>query len=118
MSIHQLFKDNEKLIYKISTYFYNVDKKDLYQAGLLGLLKAYNNYHQNATCKFSSYAYDYIYGEMYNLANNRLIKTNSKLLKLYNMIEKARYTLAQKYERVPSNEEVASFLNIDICLSV
>ena len=51
---------------------------------------------------------------MYALANNRILKVNKNILKLANLIEKTRYKLAQKYDRIPSNEEVATFLNIDI----
>lgn len=112
MNIESLIKCNTNLIYKIAQSFYGVPKEDLFQAGVLGILKAYKNYKRDGEVKFSSYAYDYIYGEMYTLVNNKTIKVNKDILKLYKMIEKTRYTLAQKYNRVPSNKEIAMFLEI------
>ena len=112
MNIESLIKCNTNLIYKIAQSFYGVPKEDLFQAGVLGILKAYKNYKRDGEVKFSSYAYDYIYGEMYTLVNNKTIKVNKDILKLYKTIEKTRYTLAQKYNRVPSNKEIAMFLEI------
>ncbi len=107
-----LIKENEALIFKIANSFYGVEKEDLFQAGVLGLIKAYQNYDANANTKFSSYAYNYIYGEMYMLAHNKTLKINKDILKLYHDIEKTRYALAQKYGRIPSNNEVALFLEM------
>ena len=112
MTIEDIIRGNTNLIYKIASKFYGAETDDLYQAGVLGLLKAYKNYKDNGTTKFSTYAYDYIYGEMYMLVNNRAMKINKDILKLYRMIEKTRFALAQKYNRIPSNNEIASFLEL------
>ncbi|MBQ6840636.1 MAG: sigma-70 family RNA polymerase sigma factor [Bacilli bacterium] len=112
MTIEDIIRGNTNLIYKIASKFYGVETDDLFQAGVLGLLKAYKNYKDNGTTKFSTYAYEYIYGEMYMLVNNRTMKINKDILKLYRMIEKTRFALAQRYNRVPSNSEIASFLEI------
>lgn len=111
--IEDIINNNQGLIYKISNMFYGVEKDDLYQAGVLGLLKAYKNYRDDSNTKFSSYAYEYIYGEMYNLAHSKTIKINKDVLKLYKLIEKTRYELAQKYEKIPDNYEIANFLGIE-----
>ena len=113
MQIDKLIESNQKMIYKIASSFYNVDMEDLYQAGVLGLLKAYKNYNHRSNAKFSSYAYDYIYGEMYSLVNNRNIKISKDILKLYRMIEKTRSVLCQKLGHVPNDKEVANFLEMD-----
>lgn len=112
MTIEEIIRGNTNLIYKIASKFYGVESDDLFQAGVLGLLKAYRNYKDNGTTKFSTYAYEYIYGEMYMLVNNRAMKINKDILKLYRMIEKTRFALAQKYNRVPNNSEIASFLEL------
>lgn len=112
MTIDQIISSNTNLIYKIASKFYGAEKEDLYQAGVLGLLKAYKNYQNNGNTKFSSYAYDYIYGEMYLLVSNKTLKINKDILKLYRLIEKTRFALAQKYNRIPSNMEIASFLEL------
>lgn len=109
----RIIRENAGLIWKITEKFYNVDKKDLFQAGALGIVKAYRNYKKDGTTKFSSYAYDYIFGEMYSLANSREIKVSRDIKKLYLLIEKTRYKLAQRLERVPNNHELAQFLEMD-----
>ena len=115
MTTNELINSNMGLIRKIANKFYNTDKEDLIQVGVIGLLKAYQNFKDNGETKFSTYAYSYIFGEMYQLVNsNRNIKVSKDLLKIYKMVEKTRYELAQRMNRVPTNEEVALFLELDI----
>lgn len=105
---------HEKLIYKIATKFYDIPKEDLYQAGVIGIIKAYNNFVDNGTTKFTTYAYNYIFGEMYELQNNlRTIRLNKNILGLYKRIEKTKYILAQKLDHIPSVQEISEFLGID-----
>jgi len=104
---------HEKLIYKIATKFHEIPKEDLYQAGVIGLIKAYNNYNKQSDTKFTTYAYNYIFGEMYDLANNtRTIKLNKNILKTYKKIEEAKQQLSQKLGYYPSKYEVSKFLSI------
>ena len=114
MNKEKVLKDNEKMIWKITSYFYGVDKNDLFQAGVVGLFKALVTYKTNNTTKFSTYAHDYIYGEMYLLAANKNIKISKDILKLYKEIERTRYILAQKYSKVPSNMELSEFLGLPL----
>lgn len=114
MELEQIITLNEKLIYKIASKFFDVPKEDLYQAGVIGIIKAYKNYKQDSTTKFSTYAYNYIYGEMYELANNlRSIKLSKDVLKIYKQIERTKYLLAQQLNRIPSIQEISSYLQID-----
>lgn len=113
MDIEKIITLHENLIYKLTTKFYDIPKEDLYQAGVIGLIKAYNNYQPDSSSKFTTYAYPYIYGEMYELANSlRSIKLNKDVLKLYKKIEQTKYLLAQKLERLPSSEELSLYLEI------
>ncbi len=114
MKIEEIIKVHEKLIYKIASKFYNYDKEDLYQVGVIGLMKALKNYKENSETKFTTYAYEYIFGEMYRLVNDsRTIKLNRDILKLYKKIEQTRYLLAQKNCAFPTNGEIALYLEID-----
>lgn len=114
MDIEQIISLNEKLIYKIANKFYDVPKEDLYQAGVIGVIKAYKNYKRSQDTKFSTYAYNYIYGEMYELANNlRTIKLSKDVLRIYKQIEKTKYLLAQSLNRIPSTSEISTYLNMD-----
>lgn len=113
MELEQVIKLNERLIYKIANKFNSLPIEDLYQAGVIGLIKAYNNYKQSMNAKFTTYAYNYIFGEMYELANNtRSIKLNKDILKTYKKIESTKQLLQQKMNREPSIQEVSLFLNI------
>lgn len=114
MNYDLVVKDNEKMIWKIASHFYGVDKDDLFQAGVVGLLKALQNYKSNGNTKFSTYAHDYIFGEMYILANNKNIKVSKDILKLYKKIESTRYMLAQKINKIPSNLELSEFLGLPL----
>lgn len=117
MDEYSLTLKYEKLIYKIAKKFYNVELDDLYQAGCIGLIKAYRNYDETSETPFINYAYKYIFGEMYDLANkSRDIKLNKAYLKLYKKIEEARMSLAHKIGRMPSSDEICSYLEIDSSL--
>ena len=115
MTTNELTEKNMGLINNIANKFYNYSKEDLIQVGVIGLIKAYQNYKTTETAKFSTYAYTYIFGEMYNLVNtNRNIKISKDLLKIYKLVEKTKYDLAQKLGYIPTNEEVAIYLEQDI----
>ena len=109
--LETVIKLHEKLIYKIATKFHDAPKEDLYQAGVIGIINAYKNFKDDGTTKFTTYAYNYIFGEMYDFVNNlRSIKLNKKILKVFKQIEQAKYLLAQKLNHLPSDQEIASFL--------
>ncbi len=103
------------LIKHIAAKFYEVPFEDLMQAGAIGVLKAYKNYRQNNNVKFSSYAYDYIFGEMYELVmKNRKIKATKDILKLAKQIEHARNALSLKLGKIPNYEELSQYLKIPL----
>ena len=113
MTTNELIDAHMGLIKKIANKFYNASREDLIQVGVIGLLKAYQNF-KSGEAKFSTYAYPYIFGEMYQLVNsNKDIKVSKDLLKLYKVVEKTRYELAQRLHYVPSDKEVAQFLEMD-----
>ena len=117
MTTNELIETHMGLIKKIANKFYNCSRDDLIQVGVIGLLKAYQNYKDTQSAKFSTYAYPYIFGEMYQLVHsNRDIKVSKDMLKLYKLIEKTRYELAQRFGYVPNDAEVAQFLELEISL--
>ncbi len=114
MTEERLIRENEWLIQSVAKHFYHAEKADLYQAGALGIIKAYQNYQKKGTTKFSSYAYPYVFGEMYQLVfQNQGIKLSKDVLRTYQKIEMARSRLAQRIHKVPNNDEVALFLEMD-----
>lgn len=115
MTIEEAITNNQKLVYYISNYFKNYNnKEDLYQAGYMGIVKAYHNYNPNIDCKFSTYAYSYILGEMRKtVREDKGIKISREISKLNLKIEKAYIKLSQKLMRNPSVSEIANFLEMD-----
>ena len=111
--LEELIKSSTGLIWMVAKKFYGVDKNDLYQAGVLGVIKAYQNYVDDGKSKFSTYAYNYIFGEMYSLANNREIKLNKDINRLLKMIELGKARLSQEIMRMPSNKELAAYLEME-----
>ncbi len=115
MTTNELIESHMGLIKKIASKFYNYEREDLVQLGVIGLLNAYRNFKDNGETQFSTYAYSYIFGEMYAAVNaNRNIKVSKDLLKIYRTVEKTKYELAQLNNRIPSYEEVALFLELDV----
>ena len=112
--ITSLIIENERLIYSIANYFKNYNsREDLYQAGCLGLVCAYKKYDPNMNCKFTTYAYPYILGEMRKLVReDKGIKVSIEITKLNLKIEKAYILLSQKLMKEPSIQEIANFLEI------
>ena len=112
--ITNLILNNEKLIYSITNYFKNYNsREDLYQAGCLGLINAYKKYNPNMNCKFTTYAYPYILGEMRKLVReDKGIKISREITKLNLKIEKAYILLTQKLMKEPSTLEIANYLEI------
>lgn len=103
------------LIYAIiRDHFKGYDVEDLYQVGVIGIMKACNNYKRDMNTKFSTYAYKYIYGEIYAYVNNnKIIKIAKENQILYNKINEAKNILSQKLMREPSVYELSSFLEIE-----
>lgn len=114
MDLKQLIIDNQNLIYKMTHYFKNYNNKDdLFQAGCIGLVKAYKKYDPTFNTKFTTFAFPYILGEMRKFVReDKGIKISKDISKLNFQIEKATNILSQKLMREPSLEELSNFLEI------
>lgn len=110
-----IIMENQGLIYEAMKYFKNYNnKEDLYQVGCIGFIKAYKNYKEDKNCKFTTYAFTYILGEMKRLVReDKSIKISTNLSRLNTRIDKTYNLLTQKYLRLPTIKEVADYLEID-----
>ena len=89
-------------------------KEDLFQVGCIGLMDAYSKYNPDMNVKFTTFAYYYIIGEMKKLVRtDKGIKISRDISKLNLKIEKAKILLSQKLMRIPTNKEIADFLEIN-----
>lgn len=114
-NIDKLIEENSRLIYSVVKMFKNNNnKEDLYQAGVLGMLKAYKNFDNSLNVKFTTYAYPYILGEIKKLIrDDRGIKISRDITKLNYKIEEVSSILSQKLYRNPTTKEIADFMEID-----
>lgn len=113
--IEEVVNDCEKMIYKMAykySKYYNIE--DLYQSGMIGLIKAYKKYDKSSLCKFSSYAYKYILGEMIDfIKKDRNIIVSDEIFDIYKKYLKVKDLLFNKYEREVSIQEISKFMEID-----
>lgn len=106
----EIVKENMGLLYSIANRLYGAEKEDLIQAGAMAMVTAYRTFRDDGTTKFSTYAFKPIFGEMFKLATQKQIKISRDYLKLYNLIETTRYSLAQHWGYIPNNQELALYL--------
>ena len=112
--LRDLILQNQNLIYSIIHKFRSKDYDDLFQAGCVGLINAYNNFNPQSNVKFTSYAYNYIVGEIYkHIVNNRNIHMSPMNVKIANAIMKTEDYLTTHLGRSPNDNEICAFLEID-----
>ena len=109
----EIISSCEGLIYMIiNNYFRGYSIEDLYQVGVIGVIKAYDKYKENKDTKFSTYAYKWIYGEIYAYINNtKLLKVSSDCIRLYKRIIDANNYLCQTLMKSPSINEIALYID-------
>ena len=107
----------ERLVYSIANKFYGVEKEDLIQAGFLGLAKAVRNFNKDSSAQFSTYAYNYIFGEMYEAQTGaRPIRLQKGAIKLYKSVNRYRELMMETKGKTVTLEEAANALSVDYSL--
>lgn len=110
----KLIHQHKNLIYKIASKYSNYYPiEDLFQVGVIGLIKAMDNFDGSKDVKFSTYAFKYILGEIVKFTrNDRTIKVNSDVMKIYKCYEKSKDALISKLGRIPTFEEICVFMGV------
>ncbi len=110
----EIIKQNSKLVYGICSKYNNyMDKEDLHQVGMMGLIKAYDNYDKNKETKFSTYAFPYVVGEVSKyVRENKAIKVSKDLIRLGRKINEYidKHFSVRGYK--PSITDIANMLEI------
>lgn len=111
----KIIQGNYKLVLSILKRFnkdkYNLD--DLFQIGIIGLIKAVDNFDLSFNCLFSTYAVVLIVGEI-----KRYIRDNTSLRISRSLKDNAYHILQykeeyqKKYGVEPTNDEVCQYLNL------
>lgn len=111
--LDDIILENSNLVhYVCSKYQGYTDIEDLYQVGVIGLIKAHKNYDKTKEVKFSTYAFSYIVGEISNyVRENKAIKLSRDLIRLGRKINeyKEKHLRVRGYE--PSLDDIALMLN-------
>lgn len=112
-----LVERNLLLVVSIAKKFYGcgIPLLDLIQEGNIGLMKAAEKYNGDRGFRFSTYATYWIRQTISRaLATQaRTIRLPANLSDLAVKIHKAQQDLTQKNERVPTNQELAAYLDVD-----
>lgn len=112
--LFEITDDYKRLVYSCAKYFdFYPHKEELIQVGMIGLFKAYQKYDSSLNAKFTTYAYQYILGEMRKqVREDKGIKVNRDIISIQYKIEKVRILLSQKLMREPTTFEIASYLEV------
>lgn len=113
--IYMRIKEQENLIYNIAhRYSSGYNLEDLYQSGVIGVIKACKKYDKSFNTKFSTYAYDYILGEIVDfIRKDRNIIISEENFRIYKKYQKVRELLNAKYEREATFSEICSFMEME-----
>lgn len=113
--INKIIEENSRLIYSVVKIFSNsTNKEDLYQVGVLGMIKAYNNFDDSINVKFTTYAYPYILGEIKKFVReDKGLKISRGISKFNYKVDQVASILSQKLFRNPTTKEIADFIGID-----
>lgn len=86
---------------------------DLFQVGVIGLIKAIDNFDINQNVRFSTYAVPMISGELRRyLRDNNPIRVSRSLRDLAYKSMQAKEKLLNKYHKEPTVEQIAKEINV------
>lgn len=112
----ELVKGNLKLVLKILRQFnnskYNLD--DLFQVGVIGLIKAIDNFDLSYNLKLSTYACPLILGEIKRyIRDNTSVRVSRSIKDLAYQILRFKEDFQNKMGYEPQNSEIAKSLGIE-----
>lgn len=112
----QFIKDNLGLVHSCASKFKNrgIEYDDLFQAGCVGLVKAFDGFDSSRGFKFSTYAVPVILGEIKRLfRESGSVKVSRSLKELSLKIRRKSEEFLADNGREPSIEELAKLICID-----
>ncbi|MFW5985184.1 MAG: sigma-70 family RNA polymerase sigma factor [Halanaerobiaceae bacterium] len=115
-ALDKLVKHNLRLVLKIA-YRYknrNIELQDLFQTGVIGLIKAVKGFDLQRNVKFSTYAFSRINGEIrLKLRDQGILKKSRKMQKIARILRQKRSELKQELRREPTIKELAEETGYD-----
>lgn len=112
----QIVEGNFKLVLSVVNKFQkrvdNLD--DLFQIGVIGLIKAIDNFSLEHEVRFSTYAVPMIEGEIKRyLRDNSFLRISRQIKDLSYQVLKEKETMVNEYGHIPSCEELAKKFNVE-----
>ena len=118
VALDKLTKANLRFVVSVAKQYQNqgLTLPDLINEGNLGLIKAAQRFDETRGFKFISYAIWWIRQSILQALaeQSRIVRLPLNKVGLSNRISKAYSLLEQEFEREPSAEELATFLDLDI----
>lgn len=111
-----LINGNLKLVLSVLKYFnhHNLNLDDLFQVGVIGLIKAIDNFDLSYNLKLSTYAVPLIVGEIRRyIRDNSVIRVSRGIKELAYQILKFKDEYIARYGAEPVNSVIAEALQID-----
>ena len=113
--LKEIIIENSNLIYSIANKFGTRDIDDLFQAGCIGMMEAYEKFDVSRGVKFTSFAYPYIVGRISEFVReNHTIKLSRDMMRVKRKVDKAKIYLTQELMREPTDDEISNYLNIPL----
>lgn len=113
--LKEIIIENSNLIYSIANKFGTRDIDDLFQAGCIGMMEAYEKFDISRGVKFTSFAYPYIVGRISEFVReNHTIKLSRDMMRVKRKVDKAKIYLTQELMREPTDDEISNYLNISL----
>lgn len=116
MDRDQAIRDNIGLVHSCARHFKGrgVEYDDLFQAGCLGLVKAFDRFDPDRGVKFSTYAVPVILGEIRRLfRDGGAVKVGRGLKELSQKAMRLSAEFSEREGRSPTVGELASLLNVE-----
>lgn len=113
---NKLIEGNYKLVLSIVNKFQNrVDNlDDIFQIGVIGLIKAIDNFSCEHEVRFSTYAVPMIEGEIRRyLRDNTFLRVSRQIKDLSYQVLKEKERIMNEYSHIPSCEELSEIFNVE-----
>jgi len=106
---------NMRLVWSVVQRFINrgYEPDDLFQIGCIGLLKSVDKFDLSYDVRFSTYAVPMIIGEIQRfIRDDGTVKVSRSLKETNNKIRKAKEELSKTLGRMPTINEIATYMEI------
>lgn len=114
-SKEQLIYANLKLVLSlVMKYQHRENIEDLFQVGIIGLIKSIDNFNTEYNLKFSTYAVPLILGEIKKyIRDNSTVKIPRSLKDISYKVMLENEKFLKKHNRTPTTKELSELLKID-----